>query len=96
MVRRERRSFDAHARFVIPSRWGDDLLCESGVIEWGQSSFTVQHRLLKDGKLAVEGLEKRVWVVPHPTEAGRIKGQPVPREVVASLSDATGAMKCGP
>lgn len=87
---------DAHARFVIPSRWGDDLLCESGVIEWGQSSFTVQHRLLKDGKLAVEGLEKRVWVVPHPTEAGRIKGQPVPREVVASLSDATGAMKCGP
>jgi 4-hydroxybenzoyl-CoA thioesterase len=82
---------DVGARFIIPSRWGDDLVCESGVSEWGQSSFTVQHRLLKDSKLAVEGTEKRVWVVPHPTEKGRIKGAPVPREIIAALSDATGA-----
>lgn len=82
---------DVSARFIIPSRWGDDLVCELGVSEWGQSSFTVQHRLLKGGKLAVEGTEKRVWVVPHPSEKGRIKSAPVPREIVAALSDATGA-----
>ncbi len=85
---------DARARFIIPSRWGDDLVCESGVSEWGQSSFTVQHRMMKDGKLAVEGFEKRVWVVPHPTEKGRIKSAPIPGDIVASLSDATGATKC--
>jgi 4-hydroxybenzoyl-CoA thioesterase len=82
---------DASARFVIPSRWGEDLICESGVREWGQSSFTVQHRVLKDGKLAVEGIEKRVWVVPHPTEKGRIKSASIPAEIVTALSDATGA-----
>ena len=84
---------DASARFIIPSRWGEDLVCESGVSEWGQSSFTVQHRLLKEGKLAVEGTEKRVWVVPHPTEKGRIKSAPIPHEIVAALSDASGATK---
>jgi 4-hydroxybenzoyl-CoA thioesterase len=84
---------DVSARFIIPSRWGEDLVCESGVSEWGQSSFTVRHRLLKDGKIAVEGTEKRVWVVPHPTEKGRIKGAPIPREIVAALSDASGATK---
>lgn len=46
---------------------------------------------MKDGKLAVEGIEKRVWVVPHSTEKGRIKGAPIPAEIVAALSDATGA-----
>jgi 4-hydroxybenzoyl-CoA thioesterase len=86
---------DASAKFSIPSRWGDDLVCESGIGEWGRSSFTVQHRLLKDGKLAVEGIEKRVWAVPHPTEKGRIKGAPVPEEIVASLSDASGATRIG-
>ena len=84
---------DAQARFIIPSRWGDDLVCESEIGEWGQSSFTVKHRLLKDNKLAVEGFEKRVWVVPHPTEKGRIKSAPIPQEIIASLSDATGATK---
>jgi 4-hydroxybenzoyl-CoA thioesterase len=86
---------DARARFIIPSRWGDDLVCESRVSEWGQSSFTVEHRLMKDDKLAVEGIEKRVWVVPHPTEKGRIKAAPVPPELVAALSDASGATKIG-
>ena len=51
---------------------------------------------LREGKLAVEGLEKRVWVVPHPTEKGRIKSAPIPKEIVAALSDATGATKVAP
>jgi 4-hydroxybenzoyl-CoA thioesterase len=84
---------DAQARFIIPSRWGDDIVCESQIGEWGQSSFSVQHRILKDGKLAVEGLEKRVWVTPHPTEKGRIKSAPIPQEIIAALSDASGATK---
>ena len=87
---------DARSRFVIPSSWGEDLVCESGVGEWGASSFSVQHRILKDGKLAVEGIEKRVWVVPHPTEKGRIKSAPIPREIVAALSDASGATQIAP
>lgn len=87
---------DAQARFFLPSRWGDDLVCESGVSEWGRSSFTVQHRLLKDGQLAVEGVEKRVWVAPDPAANGRMRSRPVPAEIVACLSDASGTTTCAP
>jgi len=73
-------------KFFIPSRFGDELVVESGVREWGRSSLIVQHRFLKLGELALEGFEKRVWSVPHPDQPGRIKGQPVPAEIVAMLS----------
>ena len=73
-------------KFFIPSRFGDELQVESGVIEWGRSSLTVQHRFLKHSALALEGFEKRVWSVPHPDQPGRIKGAAVPQEIVALLS----------
>jgi 4-hydroxybenzoyl-CoA thioesterase len=79
------------ARFVIPCRFDDDVIVESEVSEWGRSSFTVRHRVLKEGKLAVEGFEKRVWAAPHPEQTGRIQAQAVPAEIIASLSDPTGA-----
>jgi 4-hydroxybenzoyl-CoA thioesterase len=79
------------ARFLMPCRFDDDVVVESEVGEWGRSSFTVRHRVLKEGKLAVEGFEKRVWAAPHPEQAGAIQGQPIPAEIIESLSDPTGA-----
>jgi len=79
---------DIKVRFLVPSRWGDDVVIESGVSEWRRSSFVVRHRLFKaDGALAVEGFETRVWAVPHPDDPERIKTAPIPAEVVARLSD---------
>ena len=78
------------ARFIMPCRFDDEVIVESEVSEWGRSSFTVRHRILKEGKLALEGFEKRVWAAPHPERAGAIQAQPVPAEIIASLSDATG------
>ncbi|HEY7555621.1 MAG TPA: acyl-CoA thioesterase [Candidatus Binatia bacterium] len=79
------------ARFIKPFRFDDEVVVESEVGEWGRSSFTVRHRLLRDGELALEGFEKRVWAAPHPERAGEIQAQAVPAEIVASLSDPTGA-----
>jgi 4-hydroxybenzoyl-CoA thioesterase len=79
------------ARFLMPCRFDDDIVVESEVSEWGRTSFTVRHRVLKEGKLVVEGFEKRVWAAPHPERAGGIHAQPVPAEIIASLSDSTGA-----
>lgn len=79
------------ARFLMPCRFDDEVIVESEVGEWGRSSFTVRHRVLKDGKLALEGFEKRVWAARHPDRAGAIQAQPVPAEIIASLSDPTGA-----
>jgi 4-hydroxybenzoyl-CoA thioesterase len=78
------------ARFIMPCRFDDEIVVESEVSEWGRSSFTVRHRFLKEGKLALEGFEKRVWAAPHPERPGAIQAQPVPAEIIASLSDATG------
>ena len=78
------------ARFVMPCRFDEDVVIESEIGEWGRSSFTVRHRVLKEGELALDGFEKRVWAAPDPQRPGAIKSQPVPAEIVASLSDSTG------
>jgi len=79
------------AKFVMPCRFDDEVVVESEVSEWGRTSFTVRHRVLKEGQLVVEGFEKRVWAAPHPERPGAIQAQPVPAEIIASLTDPTGA-----
>ena len=74
-------------RFLKPCRFDDLIVVESEVEEWGRTSFTVRHRLLNQGQLAVDGFEKRVWASADPAQPGRIKPQPIPDEVIASLSD---------
>ena len=78
------------ARFVKSCRFDDEVVVESEVGEWVRSSFTVRHRVLKNGELALDGFEKRVWAAPHPERAGAIQAQPVPAEIIASLSDPSG------
>jgi 4-hydroxybenzoyl-CoA thioesterase len=78
------------ARFVMPCRFDDEIVVESEVGEWGRSSFTVRHRVLKEGELALDGFEKRVWAAPHPERSGAITAQALPAEIIASLSDPTG------
>jgi 4-hydroxybenzoyl-CoA thioesterase len=76
---------NTHCRFLIPTRFGDDVVIESVVTELRRSSFDVRHRLTKNEVLAVEGIETRVWVQGHPA-SGKMKAVPVPREVVERLS----------
>jgi 4-hydroxybenzoyl-CoA thioesterase len=78
------------AKFILPCRFDDEIVAESEVGEWGRSSFTVRHRILKAGALALDGFEKRVWAAPHPEQPGAIKAQAVPAEIIASLADSTG------
>lgn len=77
---------DVRLRFRIPSRFGDDVVIESKIVEFRRSSFDVEHRLLKSGELAVEGLETRVWVGPHPDDPGGLKSRPIPPEVKARFA----------
>jgi 4-hydroxybenzoyl-CoA thioesterase len=76
---------DTRARFVLPTRYGDDVVIETVISELRRSSFDVQHRLSRDGKLAVEGFETRVWVGRDPADPERIKAKPLPPEVMAKL-----------
>src|SRR5262249_56306290 len=57
---------DTRARFVLPTRYGDDVAIETVISELRRSTFDVQHRLTKDGKPAVEGFEPRRPLRPPP------------------------------
>jgi 4-hydroxybenzoyl-CoA thioesterase len=71
---------------MIPSTYGDELVAESCVNEWRKSSFVIRHKFLREGALALEGWETRVWAAAHPTEAYRMKSVPLPQEVIRKLS----------
>jgi 4-hydroxybenzoyl-CoA thioesterase len=64
---------DTRARFLLPTRYGDDVVIET------------THRILKDGALAVEGFETRVWVARDPDDADKIRAKALPDEIVAKL-----------
>jgi len=76
---------EARARFLAPSSFGDTVIIESNVTEWGRSSFSVLHRLFKGDVLAVEGFEKRVWVV-RASGGKKIESRAIPREVVEKFN----------
>jgi 4-hydroxybenzoyl-CoA thioesterase len=79
---------DTRARFLIPCRFGDDVTIDTMMTEAKRSSFNITHYLKKDGALAVEAFETRVWVGHDPADPGKIKSQPIPPEVIAKLSAA--------
>jgi 4-hydroxybenzoyl-CoA thioesterase len=80
---------ETRARFMVPTRYCDEVVIETSVTEVRRSSFHLQHRLTKDGTLAVEGFESRVWIVRDPDRPGRFKPQPIPSEIVARLTAPT-------
>jgi 4-hydroxybenzoyl-CoA thioesterase len=79
---------DCRARFLLPCRFDDTVIVETQISEWGRTSFTVRHRILKDEGAAAEGFEKRIWATRHAD--GSIKPEPVPEEIKASLSETSG------
>jgi 4-hydroxybenzoyl-CoA thioesterase len=72
---------ETRARFFLPSTFGDIVIVETHVSDWGASSFSVTHRLFNGEVLAVEAFEKRVWTVRQ-AGSNRLHSQPIPREVI--------------
>lgn len=77
---------DTRARFFAPSRFGDDVIIESTVAEWRNSSFDVRHKLFNGDALAVECFETRVWAVRSQADAEKIEGRSVPQDVIAKFA----------
>ena len=73
---------DVSAKFMIPSKFGDDVDIVTSIHDWKRSSFRVHHRLMKGNELAIEGFETRVWVGRHPDKPDGIKSRPIPRELI--------------
>jgi 4-hydroxybenzoyl-CoA thioesterase len=71
------------ARFLRPTRFGDDVTVES-TISFGRSSFDVKHRLSLKDELCAECEEKRVWTVRD--ASGKLTSHPVPTEVLQKFA----------
>jgi 4-hydroxybenzoyl-CoA thioesterase len=73
------------AKFLAPSRYGDELTIETAVVGLHRCAFDLQHRVLKGDVLAVEGHETRVWTAID-AESGRIRAQSLPEPIVEVFS----------
>lgn len=67
--------------FLRSATYGDDIVIESAAPVFGKSSFTIDHRVLLNDLICVEGTEKRVWAAYDPDAPGRIKPVRVPQSV---------------
>jgi 4-hydroxybenzoyl-CoA thioesterase len=76
---------DVQARFLAPAAYGDAVVLEAEAPNFGNSSFTIRHRLMKGDRVCVEGVEKRVWAVRDP-ERG-MKAERVPDDIRARFAE---------
>jgi len=73
---------EAKARFLRPAKFNDVAELASEIGGFGRSSFKVQHRLFIDDQLAVEGSETRVWAGTDPSDPTKLRGVPIPMDVI--------------
>jgi len=79
---------DTRAKFHIPSKHGDEVVIETAITSFGRSSFTVEHRLLRADKLAVEGFETRVLVAKTEDGTG-LRSFAIPDAIKALFAGAS-------
>jgi 4-hydroxybenzoyl-CoA thioesterase len=72
---------EAGAQFYVPAAFGETVVVETRIVEWGNSSFRVEHKMYKGDVLAVEGRERRVWTVRDPLRQSGMRSQAIPQEV---------------
>jgi len=76
------------ATYKNASRLGDVLTLESWVDEWDGKTFLVRHRLTHaDGRPALEGFERRVWIARDASHPAGMRAVPVPEEVKSRFVD---------
>jgi len=79
---------DMKASFMIPSRFGDDVVVESSITKWGTSSFVVHHRLMKGEAIAIECFETRVWAARPNGDTEKLTARSIPEAIKAKFGAA--------
>lgn len=74
---------ESGATYKTPCKHGQEVELHSNVEEWSGKTFLVRHRIFhKDGTEAVDGFERRAWVVEAPDRPKGIKAGIIPQEVI--------------
>ncbi len=67
---------------------GDEVELKSWVDEWAERTFRVAHQLSHiDGRPALEGFERRVWVTPDADAPKGMRAIPIPEQATARFVD---------
>lgn len=75
------------SKYTNASKLGDMLTMESWVDEWAGKTYLMKHKLTHaDGREALEGFERRVWIVSDASRPTGFKAAPVPEEVIARFN----------
>ena len=75
------------AKYKNASKLGDVLHLETQVSEWAGKTYVVSHTLTHaDGRLALEGFERRVWIKTDPEHPAGFRAVPVPEAVIARFA----------
>ena len=95
VVRRDRQWVgfplaEAGARFHRPATINDVLRIETRVKEWRPKMFLLEHRILRDGALLVEGWQTRFIGVHLAEQGGRLAALPLPAEFIEAVERVIG------
>jgi len=72
---------DAHAEFLSPSKYNDEIEVTSWISKWRGKSLITSHEIHNKGVLAVKGTEIRVWAKPDSNDPEKIKTDTIPNVV---------------
>ena len=78
-------------KFLAPSRWGDELLIESRIVDLQRCAFDIEHRVINAGVLAVECAETRVCTALD-AQQRRVRARELPEKLVAAFREASSRM----
>ena len=79
---------DVRGRFLKTLRLADLVEIASTVLDFRRSSFDVTHQFLKDGELAAETQETRVWCMMDSGPPPNLKSLPLPPELIEQFRTA--------
>ncbi len=60
-------------KFLNSATFGDEIEIESRITEIARETFVVQHTVRRGETVLVEGREVRIFAIPHPEDAHRIR-----------------------
>ena len=68
------------AKYLNACRLGDELQISTWVEEWARKTFLVKHQISHDdGRVAVEGFERRVWAEADESSPNGIRAMEIPQ-----------------
>ena len=83
------------AHYDNPCRLGDRLAMNTWVDDWQRKTLLVKHRLQHaDGRPALEGFERRAWVVTAPESPRGMTAAEIPPDIIARFDTLSCRGRC--